>query len=60
MTKRRQPDKSSSSKKTVQYTKTLRERMLLFSGKKQPRVNARDSQTLCYESSMECRIAKHV
>ncbi len=58
MTKRRQPSKSSSAKKTVQYTKTLRERMLLFSGKKQPRINYRDSQTLCYESSMECRIAK--
>ena len=59
MTRPRQTAKSRSSKKTVQYTKTLKERILLFSGKKQPRVNVRDSQTLCYESLMECRIAKH-
>ena len=38
----------------------LKERKTLFSRKKQPNVNYRDCQTLCYESSMECRFVKTV
>jgi hypothetical protein len=51
-------NRTKLSKKTVQSTESLRERMLLLSNKKRPKVNRRDTQVLCFESSMKFRIAK--
>lgn len=60
MAKESKSSQSGLSKKIAQYTKTLKERKALFSRKKQPNVNYRDCQTLCYESSMEYRFVKTV
>ncbi len=46
------------SKKTIQSTESRRERLVLFSHKKRPKVNRRDTQVLCFESSMKFRIAR--
>jgi hypothetical protein len=43
------------TKKTVKYTEAWRERKLVLSGKK---FNTRETQVLCYESSLKLSLGK--
>ncbi len=52
---RHQPQKTRYPKKTVKYTEAFKERILVSSGKK---VRKRDSQVLCYESSLKFNLGK--
>lgn len=51
----RRSNNTRCTKKTVKYTEALRERMLVLSGKK---VSKRDTQVLCYESSLKLSLGK--